>query len=71
MKGEAKEAWGDHTDDDLENIEGKWDRLVGTTKEKTGEAADVIEEKLRKIASRRSIATGPHGPARAVGLRFP
>lgn len=32
-------------------LEGKWDRLVGTIKEKTGEAVDTIEEKLRRLAS--------------------
>jgi uncharacterized protein YjbJ (UPF0337 family) len=51
MKGRVKEAWGVLTDDDLDRAEGKIDRLVGTIKEKTGESADMIKEKLRKIAS--------------------
>jgi uncharacterized protein YjbJ (UPF0337 family) len=48
-KGRVKEAWGALTDDDLDRTEGKVDRLVGTIKEKTGEAVDAIEGKLRDI----------------------
>ena len=51
LKGRIKESWGVLTDDDLDRTEGKIDRLVGTIKEKTGESADMIKEKLRKIAS--------------------
>ena len=32
-------------------IEGKLDRLVGTIKQKTGESADTIRDKLEKLAS--------------------
>lgn len=49
MKGRVKEAWGDLTDDEIDQTEGKWDRLVGTIKEKTGEAREAIEEKLRQM----------------------
>ena len=49
MKGRVKEAWGALTDDDLDRTEGKFDRLVGTIKEKTGEAVDAIERKLDDI----------------------
>lgn len=46
MRGRVKEAWGSLTDDDFDKSEGKWDRLVGTIKEKTGETAEAIERKL-------------------------
>lgn len=36
FRGRAKEAWGDLTDDDLDRIEGKRDRLVGTLQERYG-----------------------------------
>jgi uncharacterized protein YjbJ (UPF0337 family) len=52
VRGRVKEAWGSLTDDDLDRTEGKRDRLVGTIKEKTGEAIDKIEEKLNDILSR-------------------
>src|SRR5687767_11129933 len=48
-KGRVKEAWGTLTDDDLDRTEGKRDRLVGTIKQKTGETADTIEQKLDQI----------------------
>ena len=51
LKGRIKESWGVLTDDDLDRAEGKIDRLVGTIKEKTGESADIIKEKLRRLAS--------------------
>jgi uncharacterized protein YjbJ (UPF0337 family) len=48
VHGRIRETWGDVTDDDLDNARGNWDRLVGTIKERTGEAADAIERKLRE-----------------------
>lgn len=48
-KGRIKEAFGDLTDDELRQTGGKWDQLVGTIKQKTGHAAQEIEEKLHKI----------------------
>jgi uncharacterized protein YjbJ (UPF0337 family) len=48
-RGRVKEARGVLTDDELDQTEGKWDRLVGLIKERTGESADVAEQKLRDI----------------------
>lgn len=45
----VKEAWGVLTDDELDRTEGKWDRLVGVIKERTGESAGDIERKLREL----------------------
>ena len=44
-----KEAWGVLTDDELDRTEGKWDRLVGLIKERSGETASEVERKLRDI----------------------
>jgi uncharacterized protein YjbJ (UPF0337 family) len=49
MRGRVKEAWGDLTDDELDQTEGKWDQIVGTVKRKTGEWIDVIEARLRTM----------------------
>jgi uncharacterized protein YjbJ (UPF0337 family) len=49
MRGRVKEAWGDLTDDELDQTEGKWDQVVGKIKEKTGESMDSIQEKLRRM----------------------
>jgi uncharacterized protein YjbJ (UPF0337 family) len=46
MKGRAKEALGDLTDDkDLER-EGKVDKTVGKVKEKVDEVADKVKDKI-------------------------
>jgi uncharacterized protein YjbJ (UPF0337 family) len=48
LKGRAKEAAGDLTDNrDLKN-EGKVDRASGAIKDKVGAAADKVKDTLRK-----------------------
>lgn len=46
LKGKAKQAWGDLTDDDLDVAEGNYEELVGRIKERTGESREEIEERL-------------------------
>lgn len=46
LKGKAKQAWGDLTDDDLDVAEGEYDELVGKLEERTGETREAIEDKL-------------------------
>ena len=48
-RGHIRQTWGDLTDDELDTARGSWDRLVGAIKEKTGEAADTVQDKLRNI----------------------
>lgn len=36
FKGRVKEKWGDLTDDDLQEIEGRRERLVGKLQERYG-----------------------------------
>jgi uncharacterized protein YjbJ (UPF0337 family) len=48
LKGRAKEAVGDLTDDDSLKNEGKVDRASGTVKDKVGDAADKAKDALRK-----------------------
>ena len=48
VKGRAKEALGDLTDDDELEREGKVDRAVGKVKEKVDDVADVVKEKIGK-----------------------
>jgi uncharacterized protein YjbJ (UPF0337 family) len=49
LRGRVKEAWGDLTDDELDQTEGKWDQVVGTVKRKTGQASDAIESRLKNL----------------------
>jgi len=46
MKGRAKEAMGDLTDDDRLKTEGKVDQAKGKVKDKIDEAADKVKDKL-------------------------
>ena len=48
LKGRAKEAAGDLTDDDSLKNEGKVDRASGSIKDKVGEAADKVKHALRR-----------------------
>ena len=46
LKGRAKEAAGDLTDDDDLKREGKVDQATGTVKDKVGDAADKVKDVL-------------------------
>ena len=48
LKGRAKEAAGDLTDDDSLKNEGKVDRASGAVKDKVGDAADKVKDAVRK-----------------------
>ena len=44
VKGEVKKRWGRLTDDDLMEVEGNYDKLIGKIQERHGES----EEKVKK-----------------------
>jgi uncharacterized protein YjbJ (UPF0337 family) len=46
IRGGLKEWWGDLTDDDLTQIEGKRDRLVGTLQKRYGYAKERAEKEV-------------------------
>jgi uncharacterized protein YjbJ (UPF0337 family) len=48
LKGRAKEAAGDLTDNDNLKNEGKVDRASGSVKDKVGDAADKVKDVLHK-----------------------
>ncbi len=56
MRGEAKSWWGRLTDDDLEQVNGKYDKLVGLLQEKYGysrqQAEDEIDERFTAYESK-------------------
>jgi len=51
FRGRAKEAWGDLTDDDLDRIEGKRDRLVGTLQERYGWSREEADREVDRWMS--------------------
>ena len=51
LRGRVKEMWGKITDDDLDRIDGKSDRLLGVLQERYGYARDKAEAELRRFTS--------------------
>jgi uncharacterized protein YjbJ (UPF0337 family) len=49
LKGQAKQTWGNLTDDDVDVAEGNWDEMVGRIKERTGENREEIERRLSSV----------------------
>jgi uncharacterized protein YjbJ (UPF0337 family) len=47
LKGRAKEAAGDVTDDDSLKNEGKVDRATGSVKDKVGDASDKVKDAIK------------------------
>lgn len=48
MRGQAKLWWGKLTDDDLEKVGGKYDKLIGLLQEKYGYTQQQAEEEYNK-----------------------
>lgn len=46
MKGRAKEKWGKLTDDDLDEIQGRQDVLVGKIQERYGHNREAAKEEV-------------------------
>lgn len=46
LKGSVREQWGKLTDDDLDVVAGKRDKLAGKLQEKYGWAKDEAERKI-------------------------
>lgn len=61
MRGHVKEWWGKITDDDLDVIDGKADRLAGRLQERYGWAKERAEE---EIAGRMHEIDNPGAPKR-------
>lgn len=53
LKGRAREEWGDLTDDELEEVAGKKDRLVGKLQQKYGYASDEADRRADEWAKQQ------------------
>jgi uncharacterized protein YjbJ (UPF0337 family) len=52
FKGKIKETWGDLTDDEIDQIAGKRDVLLGKLQERYGMEKDEADRKLRDFEDR-------------------
>jgi uncharacterized protein YjbJ (UPF0337 family) len=52
LKGKAKETWGTLTDDDLDQVAGQKDQLIGKIQERKGIARDQAEREVDDWARR-------------------
>lgn len=46
LKGRAREKWGELTDDDLDEVQGRRERLVGKIQERYGKAQAEAEKEV-------------------------
>jgi uncharacterized protein YjbJ (UPF0337 family) len=49
LRGGVKKAWGNLTDDDLDRIDGDYDRFVGTVQERYGHAREDVERRIDEV----------------------
>jgi uncharacterized protein YjbJ (UPF0337 family) len=52
IRGEAKVQWGKLTDDDLDQIDGNTDKLIGKVQERYGYERAKAEEEVNRFNSR-------------------
>ena len=57
LKGEARRQWGKLTDDDLDQIEGNAEKMMGKLQERYGYGRDEAERELDAFLSRQHITT--------------
>lgn len=60
LKGRVKEQWGKLTDDDLTEIDGNRDTLLGKLRERYGLAKEKASEQLGKFEHSVRRASEPH-----------
>ena len=54
IKGEVKERWGKLTDDDLMQISGQKDKLVGALQKKYGYSKDEAEDEYKSFTDEKT-----------------
>ncbi len=49
LRGEIKKHWGELTDDDLDQVEGEWDKFIGLLQEKYGYTKEKAEAEIADL----------------------
>ena len=49
IRGRIRLFWGNLTDDDVQQARGDLERLVGIIKERTGESAEAVRQRLQQL----------------------
>ena len=57
IKGQIREQWGELTDDEIAQVEGTEERLVGLLQKKYGYAKDEAETKYKEFMERYDKAS--------------
>ena len=58
IKGKLRQKWGQLSDDDLPQIRGDVEQIIGAIQRKTGEAREAIEGYLQEMAGGSASAIG-------------
>lgn len=58
IKGKLRQKWGQLTEDDLSQLRGDADQIVGVIQRKTGEAREAIERYLEQVSGSTASAIG-------------
>jgi uncharacterized protein YjbJ (UPF0337 family) len=58
IKGKLREKWGQLTDDDLPQIRGDAEQIIGVIQRKTGQAREAIEQYLQEMSGSAASAIG-------------
>ena len=58
IKGKLRQKWGQLTDDDLPQIRGDVEQLIGVIQRKTGEAREAIRRYLQEVSCSAASAVG-------------
>jgi uncharacterized protein YjbJ (UPF0337 family) len=64
LKGAVKAKWAKLTDDDLTQIQGKREHLVGRLQARYGKAADEIEREVDQFLKASQVSSAPTGQNR-------
>lgn len=51
LRGDIKERWGKLTDDEIEQIEGRYDKFIGKIQEKYGYSEPEAEAEIKQFFS--------------------